>query len=321
MAVVPAAAPATAAAGPHIVVLGTLTGSCCSQAFAINDHGVVVGQSQVGTQENPPERAVRWKDGVITDLGTLGGPRAWATAINNNGWIVGFSELAGENGNIGHAFLWRPGLGMIDLGSLGETSMATGINDSGVVVGRYVVNGQLHGFRWAGGVMTKIITPTGEGFDPAGVNKHGKIGGSLNGEYSGQPAWWKNGQTVASGLVGHASAINDSGDVSGTYWEPTQGAFVWRADGTVLHLGMPAGAKFAEATGINESRHTVGHRTTEFGNVRAVYWSEFGTPRLLPGLVPGGQSMAFGMNRLGQTVGQANLTATGGEYTAVLWTN
>ncbi|MFC7241488.1 hypothetical protein ACFQO7_03230 [Catellatospora aurea] len=312
------AAPA-AAAGPQIVVLGNLSGSCCSQAFAINDHGVVVGQSQVGTMENPPERAVRWQNGVITDLGTLGGPRAVALAINNNGWIVGYSELAGGDGTV-HGFLWRPGLGMTDLGTLGASSIATGVNDSGLVVGRYVVNGQLHGFRWANGVMSKIVTPTGEGFEPAGINKHGKIGGSLNGEYSGQPAWWKNNQTVASGLVGHAGAINDNGDVAGTYWNGAQGAFVWRADGTVLNLGMPAGAKFAAANGINESRHTVGTRTLEFGHTRAVYWSEFGTPRLLPSLVAGGQATALGVNRLGQTVGHANLTATGGEYTAVLWT-
>ncbi|MFD0591238.1 hypothetical protein ACFQZ4_00455 [Catellatospora coxensis] len=108
--------------------------------------------------------------------------------------------------------------------------------------------------------------------------------------------------------------------MAGTYWDGTQGAFVWRADGTVLNLTMPAGAKFAEAAGINLSRHAVGRRTTEDGHVRAVYWSELGTPRLLPGLVPGGQSSAFGVNRLGQTVGQANLGATGGGYTAVLWT-
>ncbi|WP_166377974.1 hypothetical protein [Catellatospora methionotrophica] len=313
------AAPALAA-GPQVVVLGNLPGGCCSQAFAVNDQGVVVGQSMVGTGENPPERPFRWQNGVLTDLGTLGGPRAVATAINNNGWIVGYSELAG-GGGLAHAFLWRPGHGMTDLGSLGETSIATGINDSGVVVGRYVADGQLHGFRWANGVMAKIVTPTGEGFDPVGVNGNGKIGGSLTAEYSGDPAWWKNGQTVASGLSGHASAINDNGDVTGTYWDGTQGAFVWRADGTVLHLTMPAGARFAATNGINESRHTVGTRTTASGNVRAVYWSEFGTPRLLPGLVPGGQSTAYGMNRRGQTVGQANLTATGGDYVAVLWTS
>ncbi|WP_155368633.1 hypothetical protein [Catellatospora vulcania] len=311
------AAPA-GAAGPHIVVLGNLSGSCCSGALAINDLGVVVGYSMVGTGENPPEHAFRWKNGVLTDLGTLGGVRAVATAINNNGWIVGYSELT-PGDFLTHAFLWRPGIGMTDLGSLGASSIATGINDSGVVVGRYLLDGELHGFRWSGGVTTTIDGPDGVRFDAAGINKHGKMGGTLY-RYPGDPATWKNGQVVASGLVGHATGINDNGDVSGTYWDSRQGAFVWRADGTVLHLAMPAGGVLATTTGLNESRHTVGWRSAEDGSTRAVYWSEFGTPRLLPGLMPGGGSGAWGVNRLGQTVGQANLNATGTEYIAVLWT-
>ncbi|MFC7241490.1 hypothetical protein ACFQO7_03240 [Catellatospora aurea] len=125
---------------------------------------------------------------------------------------------------------------------------------------------------------------------------------------------------VASGLLGHATGINDGGDVSGTYWDARQGAFVWRADGTVLHLAMPAGGELAATAAINESRHSVGWRSAVDGSTRAVYWSEFGTPRLLPGLLPGGRSEARGVNRLGQTVGQAYTTATGNDYLAVLWT-
>ncbi|MEU8008011.1 hypothetical protein AB0B66_43225 [Catellatospora sp. NPDC049111] len=313
LVVVLPAAPASADGGLHAVDLGTLTGTCCSQAFAVNDHGVVVGSSQVGTGENPPERAFRWKDGVMADLGTLGGARSGATAINNNGWIVGYSELADASM---HAFLWRPGLGMADLGTLGATSVATDVNDSGIVVGYYVLSGELRGFRWADGVLSDLNTPDGSGFAAQGINKNGKIAGT----HVSQPATWKNGITVLSGLVGEGTAINDSGDVAFDSAPSPAVVGVWRANGTVLTLTPPPNTVDAATTGINESRHTVGWRVTAGGNYRAVYWSEFGTPNLLPGLVPGGQSMAWGMNRLGQTVGQANLSATGGEYHAVLWT-
>ncbi|GAA2367054.1 hypothetical protein Cme02nite_29270 [Catellatospora methionotrophica] len=308
------AAPASASGGLHAVDLGTLTGTCCSQAFAINDHGVVVGSSQVGAGENPPEHAFRWKDGVMIDLGTLGGTRSGAAAVNNNGWIVGGSTLS--SGAM-RPFLWRPGLGMIDLGSLGGESFATGVNDAGMVVGQYVLAGELRGFRWVNGVLSDLNTPDGTGFKASGVNKNGKISGT----HVSQPATWKNGLTVLSGLVGDGTAVNDSGDVSYDSAQYPASVGVWRANGTLLALTPPPNTVDAATTGINESRHTVGWRATAAGNYRGVYWSEFGTPNLLPGLVAGGQSMAWGVNRLGQTVGQANLTATGGEYHAVLWTN
>ncbi|WP_155368630.1 hypothetical protein [Catellatospora vulcania] len=307
------AAPASADGGLHAVDLGTLTGTCCSQAIAINDLGVVVGSSQVGTGENPPERAFRWKDGIMIDLGTLGGSRSGAGAINNNGWIVGGSTL--PDGSM-RAFLWRPGLGMINLGSLGGESVATDVNDSGVVVGYYVLSGELRGFRWVNGVLSDLNTPDGSGFVAQGVNKNGKIAGT----HVSQPATWKNGITVLSGIVGEGTAVNDGGDVSFDSSQSPAVVGVWRANGTVLTLNPPPNTVDAATTGINESRHTVGWRVTPAGNFRGVYWSELGTPHLLPGLVPGGQSMAWGMNSLGQTVGQANLTATGGEYHAVLWT-
>ncbi|GAA2367063.1 hypothetical protein Cme02nite_29260 [Catellatospora methionotrophica] len=309
---------AAAAAGPHIVTLGTLGGSCCSEAMAINDDGVVTGYAMIDVARNT-HHAFRWKGGVMTDLGTLGGDRSFATAINDNGWIVGYSELT-PGDLVTHAFLWRPGIGMTDLGLPGSASLATGISDSGVIVGHYLLDGDFHGFRWAAGVTTTITGPDGARFMPAGINKYGKLGGTLGTTPPGDPATWKNGQVVASGLIGNATAINDNGDVSGTYGDSRQGAFVWRADGTVLHLSMPAGGEQALTTGINESRHTVGSRSAVDGSTRAVYWSEFGTPRLLPGLWAGGWSGAQDVNRLGQTVGMAYRTGSAYDYVAVMWT-
>ncbi len=79
--------------------LGTLGGTS-SQAFGINDHGQVVGQSRLA---NGQLRAFLWEDGAMTDLGTLGGTFSLARGINDLGQVVGRSTLAnGES----RATLW-----------------------------------------------------------------------------------------------------------------------------------------------------------------------------------------------------------------------
>lgn len=296
-----------AAAGPHVIDLGTLTGTCCSQAFDINDHGVVVGESQIGTQENPPERAFRWRNGHMQDLGTLGGPRAWAAAINNSGEIAGASAL--PDGSV-HAFRWRPGYGMQDLGTLGGDSVAVGIDEAGNVVGYYADGtGGLGGFRWHNGVMTALTTGAGDPFVPAAVSANGIIAGTT----AGVAATWKNGviQTVSGGT---ATGVNRFGDVSG---DAGQGVFL-RKGGVLGDLALPAGSAYGSSTDLNDCADVVGWRTDGY-LFRAVWWPKGGAPKLLPGL-RGGQTMAWGNNNKGQIVGQSNLNATTGEYHAVLWT-
>ncbi|MEV4418040.1 hypothetical protein, partial [Catellatospora sp. NPDC049609] len=286
-------APASASGGLHAVDLGTLTGTCCSVAYDINDQGVVVGASQVGTGENPPERAFRWRAGTMIDLGTLGGPSASAQAVNNNGWVVGYSMLA--DGVTTHAFLWRPGHGMTDLGSLGGDSIAVDVNDSGVVVGYYVDDAQLHGFRWANGVLTEITTTSGLPFVPSGINRYGMVSGTAE----DQPATWKAGAVRLYGLTGaEGTAINDNGDVAAVTGYPYYVPFVWRASDMNEPLFTPAGTLFAGTSDLNEARHVVGWRQDAAG-VRAVFWSPTGTPHLLPGLVPGAQSQAHAVNKHG----------------------
>ncbi len=80
-------------------------------AFAINDEGQVVGQSN--SEDQYGSHATIWNDGVITDLNTVlsSSGRGWllqyATGINDIGQIVGVGTVAG--GPIyGSAFLLTP---------------------------------------------------------------------------------------------------------------------------------------------------------------------------------------------------------------------
>jgi probable HAF family extracellular repeat protein len=58
----------------------------------------------------PGCHAFFWEDGVINDLGTLGGDNSEAIWLNEAGDVVGSADLAGPTGNQTHdAVLWRDG--------------------------------------------------------------------------------------------------------------------------------------------------------------------------------------------------------------------
>ncbi len=79
-------------------------GTDYSQGYALNDAGHVVGESRV---PGVAIHAILWRDGVLTDLGTLPGDLcsiAWG--INNHDQIVGAS---GQCDSPQHAVLWQNG--------------------------------------------------------------------------------------------------------------------------------------------------------------------------------------------------------------------
>lgn len=136
--------------------LGALPGGSSSAAFWINAKGWITGNSQNGVMDPfipglPEVRAVLWKNGKISNLGTLGGSESFAQAINDRGQITGLALnnispdpfsyyylfLYGfSNGTQTRAFLWDEQEGMQDLGTLGgPDAFPSLINQRGQVAG------------------------------------------------------------------------------------------------------------------------------------------------------------------------------------------
>jgi probable HAF family extracellular repeat protein len=134
--------------------LGTL-GGYTGVAFMLNDAGETVGYADL-----PPtplgcsglsciHHGFLWKDGVMTDLGTLSDPCSRALSINEDGQVVGVTSPCG--GEFTRAFLWENGGPIVDLNSLiingSGLVVREGdyINDRGEIAGRAVLpNGAVH---------------------------------------------------------------------------------------------------------------------------------------------------------------------------------
>ncbi|QDS91740.1 Calx-beta domain protein [Roseimaritima multifibrata] len=106
------------------VVAGTGSNNF-SRGYAINDLGVVVGES-----DNNASKAFRWENGIIANLGTLGGTSAVASDINNLNQIVGSSS----NGTATKPFVYVDGA-MLELptiaGNAASSGRAWGISPEG----------------------------------------------------------------------------------------------------------------------------------------------------------------------------------------------
>ena len=284
--------------GGTLTDLGTLpgTGDLSSAPTWISTNGLIAGLSENGeidpTVPGFPElHAVLWKDGKITDLGTLeGGYESIASAVNSRGEVVGFAVngVPDDNSIVGfptqtRAFRWQKGA-MQDVGTLpgGSDAVALMVNEGGQIVGQsYSANSvppppnftcrdfplTLFGFFWDNGEMVDLGTLGGSCTFTYALNNRGQVVGqsTLSGDETSHPYIWERKKKMTDlgtlgGTYGFASWINDSGAVVGSVTPQGDQALiasVWK-HGVISNLGALPGNGCSTADSINSGGQIVG---------------------------------------------------------------
>ena len=235
----------------------TALGGSSSRALSINNNGLIVGYSFVGSGI----RATLWSSGTMTDLGTFGGISSAAFGINDTGQVTGWANpVSGPN----RSFLWDNGT-MTDIGILGDSN-AYGINSHGQVVGTMFNTGPYHAFLWSGGVTTDLGTLGGSTSYASAINDNGQVVGTAFTAGDGQHAFlWSNGSMTDLGVLpggtsSSAYSINKFGQIVGRNTTGSVGAFLY--DGSLHDLNslLPnaSGWFLTDARGINDAGQIVG---------------------------------------------------------------
>jgi probable HAF family extracellular repeat protein len=276
-----------------ITDLGTLGGTF-SAASGVNNEGAVLGASSL-----PGDTVVRvfiWQNGVMTDLGTLGGPNSidlGPNPINNRGAVVGSSNTSTPDPNgedfcfdpaslVCLPFVWQHGV-MTPLPLLGGINGAAfQLNNRGQIVGAAENSTpdptceppqvlQLRAVIWEKGQVRELPPFLGDPDATAGaINDKGQAVGSsgpctLIFGNSFHALLWQNGRAIDLGNLGGATGniaiqINNRGQIVGQSGR-SDGfvhAFLWE-NGVMADLGALSGSHpISQALGINEKGQVVG---------------------------------------------------------------
>jgi probable HAF family extracellular repeat protein len=220
----------------RITTIATFGGND-SMAQGVNNREQVVGFALNPIADSmaplpwPTEmRAFLWDDGVLQNLGTLGGPDSWAFFINDRGQVVGISypdsnpsSVCDTPGN-NHVFLWEKDQ-MQDIGTLGGScSWPEGLSEQGGIVGWSTLAGDFmtHPFLWDRGTLTDLGTLGGPAGFGTSVNDKGEVVGGTDTEDGGFLAFiWRQGvMTPLRPLPGDcfsiAIRINSKDQILGT---------------------------------------------------------------------------------------------------------
>jgi probable HAF family extracellular repeat protein len=199
----------------------------------------------------------------VAFLGDLGGGWSSAAAINDSGQIVGSSANAS---GVGHAYVWSTDNSMYDLGAVISSTLsssASDINNVGAVVGK----------------------------------THDSV------TFADRPFLYNPEAGVSSFLgdvCGTASAVNDSGQIAGTYISQAHGsptiAYRRGANGTMVDLYS---TQNLSAYAINSAGAVVG-----YNNYNIIVWPANGGYSTFPGF-GGIYSWCYDISDFGLIVGSA----------------
>ena len=310
-----------------VIDLGDL-GDDESLARAINDSGVVVGWSKVGSDDH----AFAWDPAnLMIDLGILdsgqGNPRrSRAYDINNSSTAVGLSRGL----PLDRAVVWpdvtAPPLDIIGTFPARDPfARAFGINDAGVIVGesQFAQDGSndgIRGFKTSdSGLIVLEDLPNGSPKSSANaINNNGDAVGlssttNDDGFQVDRAVMWPDedpmnpidlGDLIGGQDFSVAEDVNDLGQVVGSS-EAGSGirAFSWTQETGMVALDIPDGRQTSQAWGINNLNQIVGE-----SDEQAVLWDPImGVLDLNVLLDASGNGWdldtAFDINNRGQIVG------------------
>ncbi|WP_305044344.1 DUF3466 family protein [Geoalkalibacter sp.] len=326
-----------------------------TRATAINDAGIVVGQSNMGSIV---KAAFAWDpaNGSMEFVGihsATGFIYSEAVGINNNGLILANSttgvdwpdeqekraflyDFVQKDHQDLHVFRYRNAEGVLVDGG-GDFSEAVAINNQNEIILTADFPGGRSGFFWDGSTYdldgVPIFSQLGRilGQDSEAVAINNKRQAVVN---SGSTAVFHdlniNAVESLNYLPGatetRAIAMNDSGHVVGVSGE--QG-FFWRG-GAMYPMGHLGGGT-SEPVAINNNDLVAGNSTRSEGMTRAVLWwlGEDGRGRMRDlGTLGGENSFVTGINDAGQVVGYSETgklytegATTVREVRAFLWDN
>ncbi len=214
-------------------------------AVSINANGWITGQAQNGSLDPltggwPEARAVLWRDGGITNLGTLGGTQSNSNAINDSGQVAG-AALTGTsdpfaNSPLNACFLCG-----------GGTFATSTVFEPGTT--------ETHAFVWQNGSMRDLHTLGGPDSNAWFINDRGEVAGwsftsfvanPSSGVPTVDPFFWspEDGKMIDLGSLGGTYGLtywlNNRGQVAGASnlaGDTTEHPFIWskwKASATAL---------------------------------------------------------------------------------------